>query len=358
MEIISSCPKCGVEYTIADEFFDRPLQCQNCGDVFTVARPVEGGSEPVPLENCRRKVKQLAVKYKKWLIVFSCVLFGVIAALISLSILHKNYYRLPKSLLHVASYVGTPLQRARAFQRLAMQAGRDSATPEEKNRKREYYFQKGFEVLKGCEETPAVLRMKIALKYKHDISGNISEEAERLIKIDKSAIFNYVTTKYELYPRQFGEREVALLKEYEKYMLEKFDAKPDWMTAVSLARLYYFNAPDFFRDLEKMEFYLLKAKEFNKIQTYNWYRRLLIECYIMQGKFDQLDRFAEEFIRECSDDDAICNLACSMFRVYSGKYDSVERFVRARGEMLAPKNDDKAARWKALVKKLNPGIIL
>ena len=362
MEMISSCPKCGAEYTISEEFFDRPLQCQNCQNIFTVARPANGQGgdigESFPQKNCRQKIKQFVVKHKKWIIALSCVLFLVIAVLISLSVMHKNYYRLPKPLLHVASYAGTPLQRARAFRRLAILANNETIDFEEKDKIRRYYFDKGAAVLEGCKETAPVLSMKIALKYRHDISGWVSEEAERLIQIDKSYIFSYVTAKYELYPRQFGEREAALLKEYEKYMLEKFKQNEDIVTAVALGRLYYFDVPGFPRDLERMESYLLKAKEFSQKQKYFWYKYLLLECYIMQGKFEQLDSFAEEFVRDCSDNNEICSLAHAMFCVYSGKYSSVERFVRDNGELITPKDDEKAARGKTLVKKRNPHLIL
>ena len=362
MEIISSCPKCGAEYTISDEFFDIPIQCQSCQNVFTVARPEDGqldeSDESSQQKQSRQKIKQFAVKYKKWLIALACVLFAVMVIQILLSVMHMNIHRIPKPLLHVASYVGTPLERARAFQRLAFVASNETVNFAEREKIRNSYFDKGAAVLEGCKDTAPVLRMKIVLKYHYDISGSISDEAERLIKIDKSYIFSYVTAKYELHPRQFGEREIALLKEYEKYMLEKFERNQNMHMAVTLGRLYYFDAPGWSRDLKKMEFYLLKAKELSEKQKYFWYKYLLVECYIMQGKFEQLDNFAEEFIRDCSDDNAICRLAVSMYRVYSGKYSSVEPFMNGRGRLKTPKDDVKALRWKTLAKKLNPSIIL
>ena len=357
MEVISSCPECGAEYTITDEFFDRPLQCRKCQHIFTVSSSQKYEIKPVQPAAPVCPLKQFAVKNKKFLITSLVLLCLVAAVLILESLMHHYYYRRPKALLHVASYVGTPVQRARAFRRLAMLARNNAATPEEKSRDMGYYFQKGYEVLKGCEETPEVLRLKIALKYKHDLAGAISEEAERLIKIDKSAIFNYVTVKLQLRRNEFGAGDTALLGEYEKFMLEKFAAKPDLATAVGLARLYYFDAPGFAGDLKKMEFYLHKAQEYSKCDSDFWHNWLLIECYVAQGKFDELDRFAEDFVRKYPDAHHTAALAYGMANIYSGKFSSSE--LHKHGARLnTPVDDAKAARWKALVKKLKPNIIL
>lgn len=334
------CPKCNAEFDVPEELFDKPLQCSNCQNIFTVPTPEAAENSELFVESESKTCRPLDRKFKRLLITFSVsIVFLVAFFLILPRIIYNNPAKMPEFMLLYAAYVGSPLQRANACKALDMLAVRHQRTD-----KSNFYCQQGMAILENCEETVPVLFLKIYFKYRGEIYGSCSPEAKRLISLNKKYIINYVLAKYRLKTNSAEEKQ--LLKEYEQYLVDKIAA--EGMTkesAYDLGRIYSCcEFPDMTPDLEKAVYYLEFAAD---PQKYNHANELLISCYSAQGNYDKLEETVKKYISSTNEKSIVRHLAGKMFKIYCG----TDPYCRAISKL--PKNYERAVKWKDIAKKTN-----
>lgn len=148
----------------------------------------------------------------------------------------------------------------------------------------------------------------------------------------------YVYVKQMKRKRQINEpptpEELSLLKEYEK-TLDSLDKKP--YIHYSLACLYLGDC-GFPLDLKKAEYHS---------QQDPCGLPLLLQCYAMQQKYEELEDAAEKFLAKQTDREKIFAHAVFVFRTYCG--------WGMFGELpVSPSNYKKALKWRSIAEKYCP----
>ena len=347
MKETHSCPKCGTAYLITDELFDIPLQCSICHNTFTVPGEQTTKKENQTVNTSKfstlQKMSLFCRKYKKRVISYSVLVFVAIICLLILPlIIQRSIAKMPKMLLQYGTVVGTPLQRVNAFKALAI---RSILKNQGQTQECYYYFDKGLAILDKCEESVPVLLQKIYFKYRGDISGWVSPESERLIKLDKSFISNHVIAKYRL--NNHTENDYVLLKEYEQHMLNMIKEKGMQPGIAGALGRFYLNdeLPYFPHDWKKAEYYFEKTIEDKRFFSYI---APLIFCYALQGKYDKMEATAEKYMNSDLEKHFIAHLANIVFEAYTAHLRYQKTFAKTE------KNYEKALKWKKTVLDYNP----
>lgn len=347
------CQKCNTEFLITDDLFDIPLQCSKCSNIFTVSRVQTTGKGNQTVNTPKtsfQKVNIFCKRYKRLVISCSLLVFAAVIFLLVLPlIIHGNIRIMPKILQQYGTVVGSSVQRARACWILGCQ---------EKNEKKSVYFEKGLRILENCEENGEVLNLKLHCKYHTSDKVFTSPEAERLIQLDNGYIYPYIFFRQDarrnnnVYPEATPE-ELALLKKYELYLLEKI--KTDGLkypVAGNLGCLYSGDLGNT-ADYEKAEYYL---KEAVKDKNGAYWNINLIKIYARQNKIEEAEELAKKFIKTktYADNRLKWNeiVAWTLFDIHTSS-------LHFRGQKLnLPLNYEKAIEWKEIVLKYNPALEL
>ncbi len=340
MKNIYSCPQCGAKFQITENLLGVRLQCSNCQTVFTVS--VDQTEKKSSTQNLFQRTKTFCKKHIK-LVIFVAIsaILLVFFFFILPGIIHKNIAKTPQVLVLYASYAGTPLQRADACKLLGIRS--------KNSNERDRYFDRGLVILNDCKETAPVLARKIYLKHRGDISGWISPEGEKLIKLDKGYILRYVNIKYRL--NKYTAQDHALLREYEQYMVNRISKEGMRPGLTGALGLFYYNNvfADFPCDWKKAEYYLEKTVE--DVRFFSYIIPLL-ECYALQGKYDKMEYTAEKYINSNLEKDFIGYIAKTLCDVYAACLRYQNTFAKTE------KNYEKALKWKQIALEHNPALKL